>query len=115
MRQPLTLVSIPSKLSKSSPIISISGSSGNFAFEYSIATLFISIGNRSSLVPYTAFSKLDISIVNVMIDKRKIKRYDYKVLENALTYNIQRIENDSNSKWNYIIITVLNDDTTIII
>ena len=43
-----------------------------------------------------AISSLDISIINVMIDKRKIKRSDYKVLENALTYNIQRIENDSN-------------------
>ena len=40
-----------------------------------------------------------------MIDKRKIKRSDYKVLENALTYNIQRIENDSAGKLNYIIIT----------
>lgn len=52
-----------------------------------------------------AISKLDISIINVMIDKRKIKRNDYKVLENALTYNIQRIENDSAGKWNYLIIT----------
>lgn len=58
------------------------------------------------LKEYTlAISKLDMSIINVMIDKRKIKRTDYKVLENALTYNIQRIENDSNGKWNYIIIT----------
>ena len=46
-----------------------------------------------------------MSVINVMIDKRKIKRFDYKVLENALTYNIQRIENDRNGKWNYIIIT----------
>jgi len=52
-----------------------------------------------------AICKLDISIINIMIDKRKIKRSDYKVLENALTYNIQRIENDSRGKWNYIIIT----------
>ena len=52
-----------------------------------------------------AISKLDMSVINVMIDKRKIKRSDYKVLENALTYNIQWIENDSNGKWNYIIIT----------
>ena len=61
---------------------------------------------QNILKEYTlAISKLDISIINVMIDKRKIKRADYKVLENALTYNIQRIENDSNGKWNYIIIT----------
>lgn len=58
------------------------------------------------LKEYTlAISQLDVSIINVMIDKRKIRRTDYKVLENALTYNIQRIENDSNGKWNYIIIT----------
>lgn len=57
------------------------------------------------LKEYTlAISKLDMSVINVMIDKRKIKRPDYKVLEKALTYNIQRIENDSNGKWNYIII-----------
>ena len=58
------------------------------------------------LKEYTlAINKLDMSVINVMIDKRKIKRFDYKVLENALTYNIQRIENDRNGKWNYIIIT----------
>lgn len=49
--------------------------------------------------------QMDISIVNVIIDKSKIKRPDYKILENALTHNIQRIENDSNKNWNYIIIT----------
>lgn len=48
---------------------------------------------------------LDLSIVNVIIDKSKIKRHDYHVLENALTYSIQRIENDSNGNWNFIIIT----------
>ena len=58
------------------------------------------------LKEYTlAINRLDISIINVMIDKRKIQRNDYKILENALKYNIQRIENDSNGKWNYIIIT----------
>ena len=58
------------------------------------------------LVEFTlAISKLDAKFIDVMIDKRKIKKSDYKVLENALTYNIQRIENDSNGKWNYIIIT----------
>lgn len=48
---------------------------------------------------------LDLKIVNVIIDKEKISRPDYHVLENALTYNIQRIENDSNGNWNFIIIT----------
>lgn len=50
-------------------------------------------------------ASLDISIVNVIIDKSKIKRNDYRVLENALTYSIQRIENDSKGNWNFIIIT----------
>jgi hypothetical protein len=50
-------------------------------------------------------STLDISIVNVIIDKSIIKKSDYPVLEKALTYNIQRIENDSNDEWNYLIIT----------
>ena len=30
---------------------------------------------------------------------------NYHVLENALKYNIQRIENDSRGRWNYLIIT----------
>lgn len=50
-------------------------------------------------------SSMDLSIVNVIIDKTKIKTEDYNVLEHALTYNIQRIENSSNGEWNYIIIT----------
>lgn len=50
-------------------------------------------------------SSLDISVVNVIIDKEKIHTEDYKILENALTYNIQRIENDSSGNWNFIIIT----------
>lgn len=49
--------------------------------------------------------QMDISIVNVIIDKTKIKTSNYNILEKALTYNIQRIENDSNGEWNYIIIT----------
>lgn len=50
-------------------------------------------------------SKMNLKIINVIIDKNKIKYTSYKVLENALKYNIQRIENDSDGKWNYIIIT----------
>jgi hypothetical protein len=50
-------------------------------------------------------SCLDISIVNVIIDKSKIKKPDYPILANALKYNIQRIENTSNDAWNYIVIT----------
>ncbi|MDO5131657.1 MAG: DUF3800 domain-containing protein [Eubacteriales bacterium] len=50
-------------------------------------------------------SRLDIKVINVIIDKNNIKTSEYAVLENALTYNIQRIENDSDGKWKYIIIT----------
>lgn len=48
---------------------------------------------------------LDIKVINVIIDKTQISGTNYNVLENALKYNIQRIENDSNGKWNYIVIT----------
>ncbi len=41
-------------------------------------------------------SKFDIRIINVAIDKLKIKRPKYNVLKNALTYAVQRIENDLN-------------------
>lgn len=48
---------------------------------------------------------MDVKIVNVIIDKTKFKNSNYHVLENALKYNIQRIENDSNGEWNYLVIT----------
>ena len=50
-------------------------------------------------------ASLDISVVNVIIDKTKIETQKYNVLEKALTYNIQRIENDSAGNGNFIIIT----------
>lgn len=50
-------------------------------------------------------ASLDIKVVNVIIDKSKIKENDYPVLEKALTYNIQRIENDCGGQWHYIIIS----------
>lgn len=38
--------------------------------------------------------------------KRKYKQKSIQLLEKALTYNVQRIENESNSmNWRYIIIT----------
>ena len=52
-----------------------------------------------------AIADLDLTCISVIIDKNKIKKQDYKILENALKYNIQRIDNDSNGKWNYLIIT----------
>ena len=48
---------------------------------------------------------LDAKIINVIIDKTHFKDQNYHVLENALKYNIQRIENDSRGEWNYLIIT----------
>lgn len=58
------------------------------------------------LISFTkAIGKMDINIVNVIIDKGNIYRPDYDILKNALTYNIQRIENDSRQSWNYIILT----------
>lgn len=43
--------------------------------------------------------------INVIIDKSKAKRDDYPVLENALTYSVQRIENDSAGKWKRLILS----------
>lgn len=50
-------------------------------------------------------SGLDAKVINVIIDKTRFKDQNYPVLENALKYNIQRIENDSGGQWNYLIIT----------
>ncbi len=50
-------------------------------------------------------ASLDVKVINVIIDKERINTTDYCILEKALTYNIQRVENDSNGNWNYLIIT----------
>lgn len=62
---------------------------------------------RREIVFYIAkfIAWLDVSIVNVIIDKTKIRHSDYEVLRHALTYNIQRIENSSGGNWNYLGIT----------
>jgi len=39
---------------------------------------------------------LEFKVISVCINKLKIKRPQYDVLKNALTYNVQRIENDLN-------------------
>ena len=41
----------------------------------------------------------------MIIDKSRAKRDDYPVLENALTYSVQRIENDSAGKWKRLILS----------
>lgn len=61
---------------------------------------------REILVEFVKkISDLKIKTINVIIDKNNIHSEDYPVLENALTYNIQRIENDSNGNWKYLIIS----------
>lgn len=50
-------------------------------------------------------SELYGEAVNVIIDKSHIIKDDYKILENALTYNIQRIENTSKGDWNYMLVS----------
>ena len=61
---------------------------------------------RQLLIDLTKhISSLEIKAINVIIDKEKILTSDYQVLKTALTYNIQRIENDSAGKWQYLIIT----------
>lgn len=52
-----------------------------------------------------AIAALEMKVVNVIIDKNNIQTMDYQVLENALKYNIQRIDNDSRGQWNYLIIS----------
>lgn len=61
---------------------------------------------RDILIAFTkCIASLDLKIINVIIDKTKIRTEDYCVLEKALTYNIQRIDNDSHGQWNYLAIT----------
>lgn len=53
-------------------------------------------------------STLNIEIVNVVINKKNIISAQYPVLENALTYNIQRIENtlkNHSEKEMFLVIT----------
>jgi len=61
---------------------------------------------RALLQDYVqCIAQLEAKNINVIIDKTAITTQDYPVLENALKYNIQRIDNDSGGTWNYLIIT----------
>lgn len=66
-----------------------------------------SIEQRREIIKRFAkcISELDLKVINVIIDKNNFQDTDYPVLEKALTYNIQRIENDSAGKWKYLIIS----------
>jgi hypothetical protein len=54
-------------------------------------------------------ASLDLKIVNVVIVKPRIQKNDYKILDTALTYSVQRIENDlkpsSHPENQFVIIT----------
>jgi hypothetical protein len=39
-------------------------------------------------------ASLDVKIINVVINKKRIRDSNYGILDNAVTYSIQRIEND---------------------
>ncbi len=66
-----------------------------------------SIEERRQIIAIYArwLASLNVSLVNVVIDKTKIRSADYDVLGKALTYNIQRVDNTSNGNWNYLCIT----------
>ncbi|MGH2647826.1 MAG: DUF3800 domain-containing protein [Ginsengibacter sp.] len=50
---------------------------------------------RNILIQFCKYAALlDFKTISVIIDKNKINREKYDVLKNALTYNVQRIEND---------------------
>lgn len=51
-------------------------------------------------------SNLDMRIINIVINKKNVVTKDYNVLDNALKYSIQRIENDLiKSSKKFMIIT----------
>ena len=50
-------------------------------------------------------ASFNLASINVIIDKTRITIKNYHILENALTYNVQRIENDSHGDWNFLLIT----------
>lgn len=57
---------------------------------------------------FKLISTLDIKLINVVINKQNIKCPDYGVLDKALTYNVQRIENDltkTHSNERFLMIT----------
>jgi hypothetical protein len=56
----------------------------------------ISDNNRKKILEIIAdfLGNIEIKFINVVINKKKIKKDNYPILENALKFNIQRIEND---------------------
>ena len=62
----------------------------------------LSLSGRQRVAIIEAFvneiSRLDVRIVNVVINKHAIQRGDYGVLDSALSYSIQRMENDLSNR-----------------
>ena len=52
--------------------------------------------NRKKILEIIAdfLGNIEVKFINVVINKKKIKKDNYPILENALKFNIQRIEND---------------------
>lgn len=64
--------------------------------------LGISDANRIMMIDLFCdlIARLKVKIINVVIVKPKIRKPDYQVLDTALKYSIQRIENDLNPTLN---------------
>lgn len=70
--------------------------------------LNIDPNNRVSMISEycDAIAKMNLSIVNVVINKTVIRNKNYPVLDKALTYSVQRIDNDIDDKTeSFVIIT----------
>ena len=73
--------------------------------------LGLPVGERISIIDSCCklIGSLDLKIVNIVIVKPRIQQDNYKILDTALTYSVQRIENDldpsSHPENRFIIIT----------
>lgn len=57
--------------------------------------LYDAVTRKKILIDFFKYCNfLDFKTISVIIDKNNIRRPEYDVLKNALTYNVQRIEND---------------------
>jgi len=66
---------------------------------------------REILFEFCRFvSSLSFKTISVVIDKQKINTPDYDVLGNALTYNVQRIENDLRQNFKNERFLIISDE-----
>ena len=74
-------------------------------------SLGLPVGERIRIIDLCCdlIAGLDVKIVNVVIVKPRIRNSDYDILDRALTYSVQRIENDldpsSHPENQFVIIT----------